>query len=253
MIFENRFLGQVAIVTGGGSGIGLGIGKRIAQENGTVILADVNEGALAQAQAALGDLPDSVETAPMDVTSEPEVRGLMRFAVERYGRLDVAVNCAGVVGKTAANITEYDLATFRKVLDTNLIGSFLITKYAMQAMLPRGYGRILLLASIAGKEGNPGMAGYSVSKAGVIGLVKAIGKEYAKTNITVNALAPALVDTPLLADASEESLAYMTSRIPQGRLGTVQETAAIACWIISGEASFNTGAVFDLSGGRATY
>lgn len=253
MIFENRFLGQVAIVTGGGSGIGLGIAKRIAQENGAVILADVNEEALAQAQAALGDLPASVEAMRMDVTSEPEVQGLMRFAAERFGRLDVVVNCAGVVGKTATNITEYDLASFRDVLDTNLIGSFLITKYAMQAMLPRGYGRILLLASIAGKEGNPGMAGYSASKAGVIGLVKAIGKEYAKTKITVNGLAPALVDTPLLADASEESLAYMTSRIPKGRLGTVEETAAIACWIISGEASFNTGAVFDLSGGRATY
>lgn len=253
MIFENRFRGQVAIVTGGGSGIGLGIGKRIAQEGGTVILADINERALAKTQDVLGDLPGPVATLRTDVTSEAEARRLIRFAEEQFGRLDVVVNCAGIVGKTATNIAEYDLASFCKVLDTNLIGSFLITKYALRAMLPRGYGRILLLASISGKEGNPGMAGYSVSKAGVIGLVKAIGKEVAHTRITVNGLAPALVDTPLLSDASDEALAYMTSRIPMGRLGTVEETAAIACWIVSGEASFNTGAVFDLSGGRATY
>jgi len=253
MIFENRFRGQVAIVTGGGSGIGLGIGKRIAQEGGTVILADINEGALAKAQVALGDLSVPVAAMRTDVTSEAEARRLMRFAEEQYDRLDVVVNCAGIVGMTATNIDEYDLASFCKVLDTNLIGSFLITKYAVRAMLPRGYGRILLLASISGKEGNPGMAGYSVSKAGVIGLVKAIGKEYAHTRITVNGLAPALVDTPLLSDASDEALAYMTNRIPMGRLGTVEETAAIACWLVSGEASFNTGAVFDLSGGRATY
>ena len=253
MIFENRFRGQVAIVTGGGSGIGLGIGKRIAQEGGTVILADINEGSLAKTQGALGDLPGHVATLRTDVTSEDEARALIRFAEEQFGRLDIVVNCAGIVGVTATNIDEYDLASFCKVLDTNLIGSFLITKYALKAMLPRGYGRILLLASISGKEGNPGMAGYSVSKAGVIGLVKAIGKEVAHTRITVNGLAPALVDTPLLSDASDEALAYMTSRIPMGRLGTVEETAAIACWIVSGEASFNTGAVFDLSGGRATY
>jgi len=253
MIFENRFRGQVAIVTGGGSGIGLGIGKRIAQEGGAVILADINEQALETAQGALGDLPGPVDTLRTDVTSEAEVRRLMRFAAEQFGRLDVVVNCAGIVGKTDASIDAYDLASFRQVLDTNLVGSFLITKYAVRAMLPRGYGRILLLASISGKEGNPGMAGYSVSKAGVIGLVKAIGKEVAHTRITVNGLAPALVDTPLLADASDAALDYMTSRIPMGRLGTVEETAAIACWIVSGEASFNTGAIFDLSGGRATY
>ena len=252
-MFEHRFRGQVAIVTGGGSGIGWGIGKRISQENGAVMLADINEQALAQAKVALGDLPGPVETLPTDITREREVRRLMQSTVDRYSRLDVVVHCAGIVGKTATNIAEYDLASFRDVLDVNLVGSFLVAKYAVQAMLPRGYGRILLLASISGKEGNPGMAGYSVSKAGVIGLVKAIGKEYAQTGITVNGLAPALVDTPLLSDASQESLDYMTSRIPMGRLGTVEETAAIACWIVSGEASFNTGAVFDLSGGRATY
>lgn len=253
MVFENRFQGQTAIVTGGASGIGLGIGARFAQENGRVLLADIDAEALDQARKSLDGHPGQVETAKVDITQEAEVRGLIQSVVKRFGQLDVLVNSAGILGKTATNIHEYDLASFRNVLDVNLIGSFLVTKYAIEAMLPRKYGRILLLASISGKDGNPGMAGYSVSKAGVIGLAKAIGKEYAHTGITVNALAPALVATPLLADTAEESLDYMTSRIPMGRLGTVAETAALACWIVSREASFNTGAVFDLSGGRATY
>ncbi len=253
MSFERRFQGRVAIVTGGASGIGLGIAKRMARESGSVVLADINEEALAQAKEAMGDLAGPVKTIHLDITKEDEVERLVGSVVEAFGQLDVVVNCAGIVGKTATEILDYDLATFREALDVNLNGSFLITKHAIKAMLPRGYGRILLLASIAGKEGNPGMAGYSVSKAGVIGLVKAIGKEYAHTKITVNGLAPALIATPLLLDAEEEAIDYMTSRIPMGRLGTVEEAAAIACWIVSDEASFNTGAVFDLSGGRATY
>ncbi|MDE2747968.1 MAG: SDR family NAD(P)-dependent oxidoreductase [Chloroflexota bacterium] len=252
-MFADRFQGQAAIVTGSGSGIGLAVGTRLAREGGSVLLADKDEAALALAEAALGGVPGRVEMMRADITEEADVRGLVETAVDRFGGLDVVVNSAGITGKTGVDILDYDLPSFRAVLDVNLIGSFLVTKYALGAMLPRGYGRILLLASIAGKEGNPGMAGYSVSKAGVIGLAKAIGKEYAHTAITVNALAPALIATPLILGAAEESLNYMTSKIPMGRLGTVEEAAAIACWIVSGEASFNTGAVFDLSGGRATY
>lgn len=253
MSFERRFQGRVAIVTGGASGIGFGIAKRMARESGSVVLADINEEALAKAKGAVGELASRVETIRFDITKEDDVESLVASVVEQFGQLDVVVNCAGIVGKTATDIPDYDLASFREALDVNLIGSFLITKHAIKAMLARGYGRILLLASIAGKEGNPGMAGYSVSKAGVVGLVKAIGKEYAHTKITVNGLAPALIATPLLLDTEEESINYMTSKIPMGRLGTVEEAAAIACWIVSDEASFNTGAVFDLSGGRATY
>lgn len=253
MSFERRFQGRVAVVTGGASGIGLGIAKRMARESGSVVLADINEEALAQAKKDMGELECRVETIRFDITREDDVESLVGSVVGALGQLDVVVNCAGIVGKTATDILDYDLASFREALDVNLIGSFLITKHALKAMLPRGYGRILLLASIAGKEGNPGMAGYSVSKAGVVGLVKAIGKEYAHTEITVNGLAPALIATPLLLDAEEEAINYMTSKIPMGRLGTVEEVAAIACWIVSDEASFNTGAVFDLSGGRATY
>ena len=170
MTFDQRFQGQVAVVTGGGSGIGLGIGARLAREGASVVLADINEAALAQAGAKLGESNGSVQTARADVTDEAAVAGLFQSVLDQFGSLDVVVNCAGIVGKTAADIHDYDLTSFRQVLDVNLIGSFLITKYALQAMRPRGYGRILLLASIAGKEGNPGMAGYSVSKAGVIGL-----------------------------------------------------------------------------------
>lgn len=253
MTFERRFQGRVALVTGGASGIGLGIASRMARESGSVVLADINEDALAQAKKDMEELPGRVETIRFDITREDDVESLIKSVVEQFGQLDVVVNCAGIVGKTATDIIEYDLASFREVLDVNLIGSFLITKHAMKAMLPRGYGRILLLASIAGKEGNPGMAGYSVSKAGVVGLVKAVGKEYAHTKITVNGLAPALIATPLLLNTEEEAINYMTSKIPMGRLGTVEEAAAIACWIVSDEASFNTGAIFDLSGGRATY
>ena len=176
MSFERRFQGRVAIVTGGASGIGLGIAKRMARESGSVVLADINEEALAQAKEAMGELAGLVKTFHVDITKEDEVERLVGSVAEEFGQLDVVVNCAGIVGKTATDIIDYDLASFREALDVNLIGSFLITKHAIKAMLPRGYGRILLLASIAGKEGNPGMTGYSVSKAGVIGLVKAIGK-----------------------------------------------------------------------------
>ena len=253
MVFEHRFQGQVAVVTGGGSGIGLGIGARIAREGGTIVLVDVNDEALAQAKETIGDVPGQVETMQVDITVEADVRDMMQSVMDRFQQIDIVVNSAGIVGRTATKILDYDLDAFRKVIDVNLIGSFIVTKYAVQAMQPRGYGRILLLASIAGKEGNPGMAGYTASKAGVIGLVKGIAKEYAHTQITVNGLAPAVIATPMNLETAEEQLEYMTSKIPMGRLGTVDEVAALSCWIVSDEASFTTGVVFDLSGGRATY
>ena len=189
----------------------------------------------------------------MDVSNEEQVSSTLAGIVARHGQLDVMVNSAGITGKTATKILDYDLATYQRVLNVNLVGSFLMTKYAIQHMLPRNYGRILLVASMGGKDGNPGMAGYASSKSGVIGLVKAIGKEYATNGITVNGIAPAVIATPMNADTAQAMLDYMISRIPMGRLGTVEETAALIAWIVSPEASFNTGFVFDLSGGRATY
>ena len=253
MNFEYRFRDQVAIVAGGASGIGLGIGLRIASEGGRVILADIDQAGLARAERDAVASQGTIQTRQVDVTCESAVKSLIEGVLADHGQLDIMVNSAGIVGPTSTDILDYDLQSFRETLDVNLVGSFILAKHAVRAMLPQGYGRILLLASIAGKEGNPGMAGYSASKAGVIGLVKGIAKEVAGTGITINALAPALIDTPLTDRISDEQLAYMTDRIPMGRLGTTTEAAALACWLVSTEASFNTGAVFDLSGGRATY
>jgi 3-oxoacyl-[acyl-carrier protein] reductase len=194
-----------------------------------------------------------VETLQADVTAEAEMLDMAQAVVDQFQRVDMVVNSAGIIGPTSTTIPDYSLDDFRRVLDVNLMGSFNVTKYAIKAMQPQGYGRILLLASIAGKEGNPGMVGYATSKAGVIGLVKSVAKEYADTQITVNGLAPALIATPMLDDATEAQLDYLKSKIPMGRLGTIDEIAALSCWIISKESSFTTGAIFDISGGRATY
>lgn len=253
MTIENRFKDQVAIVTGGASGIGLGIAARIAQEGGKVTLVDLKEEPLEQAAQTLKKSDGEVTTFRADVASEADIANLMQKTLDQFGKVDVVVNCAGIVGHSATKILDYDLDTFKRVLDVNLIGSFIVTKLAVKAMAPANYGRILLVASIAGKDGNPGMAGYTVSKSGVIGLVKGIAKEYADTGITINGLAPAVISTAMNLQTAQAQLDYMTSKIPMGRLGTVEEVASLACWIVSREASFNTGFVFDLSGGRATY
>ena len=250
---SGRFKDQIAVVTGAGSGIGLGISRRIALEGGTVIMADIDQPALESARETIGEVPGMLRQALVDITDEAGTRGLMQDTVARHGKLDIVVNSAGIVGPSATNIVDFELQSFRKVLDVNLLGSFIVTKHAVNAMLRTGYGRILLLASISGKEGNTGMAGYSTSKAGVIGLTKAIGKEYAHTQITINALAPAMISTPLAEKLDPAKLSFLTGKIPMGRLGTIDEVAALACWIVSPEASFSTGAIFDLSGGRATY
>ena len=251
-MFRDRFKGQVAVVTGGASGIGKAVAKRLAQEGAHVVVADRDEEAL---EAALAELEREgvVSSLPLDITNETQVKAGLESVVSAHGRLDVMFNSAGIAGATATKITDYDTATYEQVVRVNQLGSFLMTKYALQQMQKRDYGRILLMASIAGKDGNPGMAGYTSTKAAVIGLVKGVGKEFADTGITVNALAPAVIRTPLNEQTAPEQLKYMTDKIPMGRLGTVEGTAALALWILSKEASFNTGFVFDLSGGRAVY
>jgi 3-oxoacyl-[acyl-carrier protein] reductase len=248
-----RFQDQVAIVTGGARGIGLGIGERIAREGGKVVLFDVLQSELDEACINLTGDGLSVSASVVDITDEEQVKKAIAAVVANYGRLDIMVNCAGIAGPNAIKIVDYSYADFQKVVDINLNGSFLMTKYSIPHMLKHDYGRILLIASIGGKEGNPGMAGYAASKSGVMGLVKGIGKEYARTGVTVNGLAPAVIATPMNLDTHPDTMKYMTDKIPMGRLGTIEETAAISCWIVSREASFNTGFVFDLSGGRATF
>jgi 3-oxoacyl-[acyl-carrier protein] reductase len=163
------------------------------------------------------------------------------------------VNSAGIIGPTSTKITDYSTEAFDKICAVNLKGTFLAAKYALKVMEKNNYGRILLIASTAGKEGNPGMVGYSATKSGVIGLVKGIAKEYAETNITINGLAPAVIKTVMNENTAPDQLAYMTAKIPMKRMGTVEEVAALSAWIVSKECSFTTGFVFDLSGGRATY
>ena len=248
-----RYVGQVAIVTGGASGIGAAVAERLATEGAKVVLFDNNKSGLSEQMDKINFSTLNVSQAVVDITKEKQVRKAFREVMETHERLDVVVNSAGIVGPTSTNIADYTLSSFKQVLAINLTGSFLITKYAIENMLPRNYGRILLIASIGGKEGNPGMVGYATSKSGVMGLVKSIGKEYAETGITVNGIAPAVIATPMNVDTDPRMMEYMLDKIPMKRLGLVDEVAALVCWICSKEASFNTGFVFDLSGGRATY
>lgn len=248
-----RFENQVAVISGGADGLGYGIAERIASEGGSIALFDINQGLLTKALEAFREKAYRVEGYKVDISSEYEVQRAMGFVQTTFDKIDIMVNSAGIVGPTNTNITDYPVEEYDKIYGINLRGAFLMTKYAVKAMEKHNYGRILLIASIAGKEGNPFMAGYSSMKAGVIGLVKGIGKEYAQTGITVNGLAPAVIKTAMNEKTAPEQLAYMTAKIPMGRLGTVEEVASIAAWIVSKEASFNTGFIFDISGGRATY
>ena len=248
-----RFENQVAIVTGGASGIGAGVATRMADEGAHVALFDVNEAALQEEVARIKEAGGRASHAVVDIAAEGQVRSSIDQVVKDHGQLDILVNSAGIIGPNGTKAVDYPVDEFEKVLAVNLTGAFLVTKYAIAHMLERNYGRILLVSSIGGKEGNPGMAGYAASKAGVMGLVKGIGKEYAETGITVNGLAPAVIRTAMNADTAPEMLRYMTNLIPMKRLGEIEEVAALICWICSKEATFNTGFVFDISGGRATY
>jgi 2-dehydro-3-deoxy-L-rhamnonate dehydrogenase (NAD+) len=248
-----RFNGRCAIVTGGASGIGAAVAARLASEGARVCLIDRDMEQLRRQSERMAASVDRVSFQQANVCDERDLTAAFNAIVERWGRLDVLVHSAGVVGQSGVNAADYPVDEFRRVLDVNLAGSFIACQCALPHMLTRHYGRILLLASMAGKDGNPGMAGYVASKAGVIGLVKGVGKEYACNGITINALAPAVIATPMNAATDADVMHQLTQKIPMKRLGTVAEAAAIACWICSEEASFNTGAIFDLSGGRATY
>jgi NAD(P)-dependent dehydrogenase (short-subunit alcohol dehydrogenase family) len=244
-----RYGGRGAVVTGGASGIGLKVAERLASEGATIALWDADQAKLEAAKAALGA---KTHIFRLDVTNPTAVEQAARAAHEALGRIDVLVCSAGVGGKNET-VVNYPIDEWKRVVDINLNGLFYCNRYVAPYMVKRGYGRIVNVASIAGKEGNPNASAYSASKAAVIGLTKSLGKELAKTGVTVNCITPATVDTPILAQQSEAHIAYMRSKIPMERFGTVDEMAAIITWLASEECSFTTGAVFDVSGGRATY
>jgi NAD(P)-dependent dehydrogenase (short-subunit alcohol dehydrogenase family) len=248
-----RFENQVAVISGGADGLGKGIAARIASEGCTVILFDINENLLQQTVREFKDLGYAADGVAMDISSEDAVKRSIEETVKQFGKIDIMVNSAGIVGPTSIKITDYKTEDFDHIYNINLRGTFLMTKYAVKAMEKNNFGRILLLASMAGKDGNPFMAGYTAMKAGVIGLVKGIGKEYAETGITINGLAPAVIRTAMNEKTSPEQLAFLTAKIPMKRLGTIEEVAAISAWIVSKESTFTTGFLFDISGGRATY
>ena len=247
-IFAGRFAGRTAIITGGASGLGLDVARRIVAEGGTVILWDRDPAALDQAVAQIGALASAV----VDVSSYADVERAAADARKRAPGLHILVNSAGITGPTVP-VKDFPLDGWRSVIDVNLTGTFHCCRAVVPAMLEAGYGRIVNVASVAGKEGNPNASAYSASKAGVIGFTKSLGKELAGSNILVNAVTPAVFESPLLAQMPQSHIDFMRSRIPMGRLGRVEETTAVICFLVSAECSFSTAATFDISGGRTTY
>jgi 3-oxoacyl-[acyl-carrier protein] reductase len=250
-MFEKRFAGKTAVVTGGASGIGRAVAERLAAEGARVAIFDRDQKAMDAVVAELGG--SGVQARAVDIADEASVGQAMDAVVAEHGGLDAVVHCAAVVGPTSTVITDVRVEDFDEVYRVNLRGSFVVAKQALLRMKKANRGRILLFASIAGKEGNAGMCCYSSTKSGVIGLVKSVGKEFAETGITVNAIAPAVIRTPMVDATDPAQVKYMTDKIPAKRTGTLAEAAALACWIVSDEASFCTGFTFDLSGGRAVY
>lgn len=247
-----RFEHQTAVITGGGTGIGLAVAEKLAGEGARIWILDWDASLAEEATKSLRNRGYEADFIVTEISNEEEVKTAFD-QIQDKGGCSVVVNSAGVVGPNGITTEEVDLADFEKTCQVNLTGSFLITKYSLKVMLPNKYGRILLIASIAGKEGNAGMAAYSASKAGVIGLVKAVGKEHAESGVTINAVAPATIMTPMVEKMPAHQVKYMTDKIPMKRCGQLEEIANLVAWIVSEEASFNTGFTFDMTGGRAVY
>jgi 3-oxoacyl-[acyl-carrier protein] reductase len=244
-----RFDGRVAVVTGGVSGIGRAIATRLAAEGAKLAIWDRDETALARAAAMFGA---PVHTVALDLVDVAAVQRAADGTAAALGGIDILVASAGITGSNHPS-WEYPLEDWRRVMAVNVDGVYFCNRAVVPHMRRAGYGRIVNIASIAGKEGNPNAVAYSASKAAVIGLTKSIGKELVEGNIRVNCVAPAAVQTPIFDQMTPAQIAFMLSKIPLGRFGTTEEVAALVCWLCSEEASFSTGAVFDCSGGRATY
>jgi NAD(P)-dependent dehydrogenase (short-subunit alcohol dehydrogenase family) len=243
------FKGRVAIVTGGAMGIGLAIAQRLVASGGRVSLWDRNGAALEAAKAPLGPGTDA---RAVDVANADAVEAAARATAVSLGRIDALVCSAGITGPNAT-LWEYPVEAWRQVMEVNVNGVFHCNRAVVPFMLNAGYGRIVNIASVAGKEGNPNAPAYSASKAAVIGLTKSLGKELARSGICVNCVTPAAVKTAIFDQMTQAHIDFMLSKIPMGRFGAVEEIAALVAWLCTEDCSFSTGAVFDLSGGRATY
>ncbi len=243
--------GRKAIITGGAQGIGLAIAERMLRSGARVMLWDINGAQLDSARQALAPL-GQVDTLQLDLSDEAQVAQAAQRTQALCGGVDILVNNAGITGGNAPT-WELDSAVWRQVVEINLIAPFLVCKAVIPLMRSAGYGRIVNIASVAGKEGNPNASHYSASKAGLIALTKSLGKELATSGVLVNAITPAAAETPIFASMSRQHIDYMLSKIPMGRFVQTEEIAAMAAWLASADCSFSTGAVFDISGGRATY
>lgn len=243
------FSNQTAIVTGGAQGIGGAVTGLLASQGARVAIWDMDEALAQETAARVGGGAMAVQ---VDISSWDSVQAAMAKTVEACGGVDILVNSAGIAGMNAP-LADYPVDEFRKIIDINLNGTFLVNKAVVPVMAEKGYGRIVNIASVAGKEGNPNASAYSASKAGVIGLTKSLGKELAGQNISVNCVTPAAARTRIFDQMKQEHIDYMLSKIPRARFLELDEAAAMIAWLVSPENSFTTGATFDLSGGRATY
>jgi 3-oxoacyl-[acyl-carrier protein] reductase len=245
---SGRFAGRTAVITGGASGLGKAVAARIVAEGGQVSLWDVNAEALAEACTETG----AAHSVAIDVSDQAAVEAAARDSNAALGRVDILVASAGITGATAP-VHDYPVDSWQRVIDINLNGLFYCCRAIVPFMLANEYGRIVNVSSVAGKEGNPNASAYSASKAGVIGFTKSLGKELATKGVIANALTPATFESPILAQLPQSQVDYMMSKIPMGRLGEIEESAAMVCFMASEECSFTTASTFDTSGGRTTF
>ncbi|MGK6319532.1 SDR family NAD(P)-dependent oxidoreductase [Sphingomonas sp. DT-204] len=247
-LYPGRFFQRSAIVTGGASGLGKAVARRIVAEGGTVALWDLNPEALAAAK----DEIEAADIQALDVSDPAAVEAAAKTSAAALGKVDILICSAGITGATAP-VHEFPIDSWQRVIDINLNGLFYCNRAVVPLMLANGYGRIVNIASVAGKEGNPNASAYSASKAGVIGFTKSLGKELADKGVIANSLTPATFESPILAQLPQSQVDYMRSKIPMGRLGEVEESAAMVCFMASEECSFTTASTFDTSGGRTTF
>jgi len=246
-----NFSGQVVLVVGAASGIGRSAAQLIASRGGTVVIADLDKAGLTSLQKELDLGDDRVKS--VDLCDQSSVQELIASVISEHSQIDALINTAGIVGPTSTKIEEFNWAAFERTVTINLFGTVWLTQAVLPHMKAKKYGRIAHVASIAGKEGNPGMHAYNASKSGMIGFIKGVAKEIAAEGITINALAPAVIRTPMNSGVTPETLAYMLGRIPMGRVGEPEEAAEMLAFMVSKACSFTTGFTFDTSGGRATY